>query len=52
MNLKDYLTYYLLYVFNYKLNYIPEWMIFENWNKRVLENINEMDEGYAFEIYY
>ena len=35
MNLKDYLTYYLLYVFNY----IPEWMIFENWNKDAVSKI-------------
>lgn len=55
-----YLTNYLLYAFEYKLNKIPEWMLFKDWNKIELFDYTTDERttqkiktySYAFDIYY
>ena len=59
-NKEYYLTNYLLYAFKDKLDKIPEWMLFDNWNKKILYECTINTEcsiaistySYAFDIYY
>ena len=47
------MTNYLKFVYEDKLDKLPEWILFKGWNTKILENINEYDDdGYAFELYY
>lgn len=54
---QSYLTNYLLYAFEDKLNKIPEWMLFEDWNKTKLFDYITYGRtiktySYAFDLYY